>query len=218
MWRNYDIQTVFISQIIDGLIEGDIAIPSFQRDLCWSDDQKLDFLNAVVCDNVPPGMIYSWSRQRGFKRGEDGFSFKEFPWQKKRGNVSDLILDGQHRLVAVAEAFIQKRFLWDIKNQRFVVANDLNRDDVHLYDPMCLVSIVAVNQAIDKKYPDYKIPKDVNLGDLRQAQDVRFGVMFIRYPDIDHVLNSYQKIAWGGSPASVEDFEQFVEARRSILG
>lgn len=218
MWRNYEIQTVFIKTVIEGLEAGEIAIPAFQRDLCWSDDQKLDFLNSIVRDDVPPGMIYSWSRWSGFERDGDGFSFKDFAWQKKLDSVEDLVLDGQHRLVTIAEAFIEKRFLWDVKERSFVLATDSNRDALYCYDPMALVSGIVLTRVLDQKYPrlsgidDFKFEES-----LRQAQDIRFGWMFIKYPDIDSVLNVYQKIAWGGSPASIDDFSQFVEARKAIM-
>jgi len=89
-----------LSDLLDGIAAGTVALPNFQRDFDWNEPDVTSLLATVLC-GWPAGSLLLMSGDPSF------FKVREFSGAPpvRRGSIEYVVLDGQQRLTSLYHAF-----------------------------------------------------------------------------------------------------------------
>src|SRR3954453_15761332 len=92
-------RSVDLSRLLEGIDQGAVVLPDFQRDFVWSDGELM-VLVATVMVGWPAGSLLLMEGSPPF------FNTREFSGvTRKIDQVSLVVLDGQQRLTALYSSF-----------------------------------------------------------------------------------------------------------------
>lgn len=89
-----DISAITVGKALSSLRDGLYAVPEFQRDYTWNEEDVVDLLNSIF-NNIPIGSIQIWETE------EEIPVRRKFSEQMNYGIYNYYILDGQQRLTTL---------------------------------------------------------------------------------------------------------------------
>jgi hypothetical protein len=169
-----------IERLLEGIHEGDFAIPLFQRNFEWAPNQVKDLLTSII-SNYFSGLLLFWELDH------KKISEKELqlPWgTTSKGNQNFAILDGQQRLSSLYYALYNPDIAFPNKQSYYLFFVDIqkalegNYDDsiIYTYSKEHIPTNVLkerVNEYIGKNIFPLALLSDVNFIDTQLKDWVR---------------------------------------------
>jgi hypothetical protein len=170
-----------IGELIDQLLDGQIVIPSIQRDYVWRENQIPPLLESIYRD-YPIGSILIWQTSKAIP-----LKLAALIQQKTQPHIPMVLLDGQQRLTSLAWVWKpETRINGKRIDTRFDVTKESfkNPNSVEAKTPL----LIPVRDLFGK---------DPNIVLILEKAGVRadhslFGVYFQRLTKLNNALNNYQ--------------------------
>jgi hypothetical protein len=130
-------QIQYLSQLLDEIHNGTLFVPKFQRDLVWTDEQRLDFLHSIS-EGIPIGSLFVWHTSQSDLAILDNIGGLPVPPLPETPDTPRAyLLDGYKRLSTLFGAIkrpsekmskktdvvngIDWRFFYDLEKEEFVL-------------------------------------------------------------------------------------------------
>jgi hypothetical protein len=128
-----------LGKLAERVMDGEVRLPTFQRDFVWSRKQVLDLLDSVA-RNYPIGSVLLWSSALELDSSRT-IAGLDIEIQRPDGKVNYL-LDGQQRLSTICGALYWDpeydpdpdsywNIVYDLREERFLHRDDLDEPPVH---------------------------------------------------------------------------------------
>lgn len=161
---------ILFKKLIDGVAEGKIQIPPFQRSFVWESKDIKDLLDSIY-RGYPIGSFIFWITRKKLPRSR---SIGNIELEKKEflsGTEISYVIDGQQRITSLFAAIKGAEisgntlsFLFDLRSKRFIVSsraskadqstieNDINNLQITIEN--IFIESRAEYNALARKYPD----------------------------------------------------------------
>lgn len=227
-----------IRKVLSKIEDGEIRIPSFQRDFVWNSEQ-IAFLLDSIYKEIPIGSVFLWKTKEKLKSEKDFGNFT-LP-EPKVDYPIQYVLDGQQRLTSLFSVF-QTSLIPNKNNHDWMeIYFDLDADDntqdsmfIPLLDkdvdlkrhfPMrCLydsveyrkaTSSLTSNQAaiidgVQEKFKEYTIPQQ----EIETSDKAKIAIVFERINRAGTELDTFQLLSawtWSSEFNLVDEIEKLTD-------
>ncbi|TDB86553.1 DUF262 domain-containing protein, partial [Actinomadura sp. KC216] len=128
-----------LGKLAERVMEGEVRLPTFQRDFVWTRRQVLDLLDSVA-RNYPIGSVLLWSSTLELDSSRT-IAGLDIEIQRADGKV-DYLLDGQQRLSTICGALYWNpeydpdpdsywNIVYDLNEERFLHRDDIEEPPIH---------------------------------------------------------------------------------------
>lgn len=200
------LQIEMLNQIVRTMKAGHMRLPLFQRPFVWTDAQIFELLESLVC-GYPIGQILLWERM---KISSQAPPLVGVPADADPGAPYYLVLDGQQRLSAMAQAFIFPGWGYDLEAEKVVKTTEESPSII----PLPLITGQLGEQTytgwMRKHYPSVE---NVFLHRSFQIIDrIRYQcISMLTIPgswDLSSAVEVFRRLNTTGSPMSAEHLAQ----------
>jgi hypothetical protein len=170
-----------IGELIGQLLDGQIVIPSIQRDYVWRENQIPSLLESIYRD-YPIGSILIWQTSKAIP-----LKLAALIQQKTQPHIPMVLLDGQQRLTSLAWVWKPETRLNGKRiDTRFDVTKESfkNPNSVESKNPL----LIPVRELFGR---DPNIVKILEKAEINSSHSL-FGVYFQRLTKLNNALNNYQ--------------------------
>ena len=201
--------TIFLSELLENIANGDYKIPEFQREFVWNSSQMLELFDSIL-KGYPIGSLLFW-KTKGYKTKDEigPYIIKEV------GNNGDIgyVLDGFQRIATLFGVLMNPAHFESIQNnpdKKFLIFFDAKENDFSRIKNKKSANIFAI--PLYKIYDNRELFNFIRELDKEDLADIEKNIYIERARSLHDILHKYKlpfvEIKGGDIKSAVEIFSR----------